>query len=83
MKYLKDLIWITELGLSVATPLALFLLAAVWLQNRFGLGGWIIILGLFLGLYSAFSSARTFARFYSSKKSKKEDEPPVTFREHD
>lgn len=83
MKYLKDLIWITELGLSVATPLALFVLVAVWLQNRFALGGWVIILGLFLGLYTAFSAARVFARFYIGKKPKKEDEPPVTFREHE
>lgn len=83
MKNLKDLIWITQLGLSVATPLALFILCAVWLQNRFSLGGWVVILGLFLGLYSAFSSARTFARLYKDRKSKKEDEPPVSFREHD
>ena len=83
MKNLKDLVWITQLGLSVATPLALFILAAVWLRNRFNLGGWIIILGAVFGLYSAFSSVRSFARLYREKKPKKGDEPPVSFREHD
>ena len=32
--------WMTQFGLSVAVPLVGCILLAVWLQGRFGLGGW-------------------------------------------
>lgn len=83
MKYLKDLIWLTQLGLSIATPLGLFLWGAVWLRSRYNLGVWILILGLVLGLYSAFSAVRTFFLYYKNREPKKKDEPPVSFREHE
>lgn len=35
------LAWVTQLGLSVAFPLAGFVLLAVWLKNRFGWGNWV------------------------------------------
>ena len=37
MKDLSLLVWLTQLGLSVAVPLAGFILLAVWLRSRFGL----------------------------------------------
>ena len=33
--FLKDLVWITELGLSVASPLVVFIVGAVWLRGAF------------------------------------------------
>lgn len=48
------LVWLTQLGLSVAVPPAGFVWLAVWLRSKFGLGKWIIVLGLVLGLKSAF-----------------------------
>lgn len=84
MKFLKDLVWITQLGFSIVIPLVLFTQGAVWLRDRYDLGVWIVLLGLGLGLYSAFSAARAFARIYLPKKDpKKEDEPPISFHEHD
>ena len=49
------LIWLTQLGLSVAVPLAVFLGGAVWLHRSRGWGTWIVWAGLLLGLSSAVS----------------------------
>ena len=53
MKDLQLLTWLTQLGLSTAVPLAGFVLLAVWLRNRFGLGIWVLFVGIGLGLISA------------------------------
>ena len=42
MKDLSMLVWLSQLGLSVAAPLAGFILLAVWLNERFSLGVWVI-----------------------------------------
>ena len=36
MKHYQLLIWLTQLGISVAVPLALCTLGAAWLRDRFG-----------------------------------------------
>ena len=50
MKNVSMLVWLTQLGLSVALPPAVFIGLAVWLQNRFGLGKWVVILGIVVGI---------------------------------
>lgn len=50
---LKSLALLSQIGLSVATPLVLCTYGAYWLRNRFGLGGWIVVVGLVLGLLGA------------------------------
>lgn len=85
MKDFNMLVWLTQLGISVAVPLALCILGAVWLRNRFGLGAWVLILGIGLGLYLAVDGFRTslkaMEQMSGSKKSGKE-EPPVSFNNH-
>jgi len=84
MKNLNLIIWLTQLGISVAAPMAGFSLLGVWLQQRFELGKWVIIAGLILGLWSAISgfchSLRVMQKLSHDKKSK--DEPPVSFNDH-
>ena len=53
MKLVRALALLTQLGLSVAFPLAGFVLAAVWLRNRFDLGVWVLVAGILLGFISA------------------------------
>lgn len=53
MKQISLLVWLTQLGLSVAVPLGGFVLLAVWLRERFDWGDWVIIVGVLLGLYCA------------------------------
>ena len=78
------LIWLTQLGLSIAAPLAGFVLLAIWLRSSFGLGVWIIWIGLALGLYSAAAGFLQSLRAMNlmSKDKKKQDPPPIAFNEH-
>lgn len=84
MKDMKLLIWMTQLGLSVAVPPAVLILLAVWLRNRFDWGVWVVIIGVILGLVLAaeglYSSLKTMKRM---AKKDKEETPPVSFNEHE
>lgn len=84
MKNLRMLVWLTQLGLSVAFPLAGFVLLAVYLRNRFGLGIWVLLVGIVLGLVGAVDGLRSSLRAMSrmaGEKPKKEP-PPVSFNDH-
>lgn len=51
--FIKAATWLsylTQLGLSIATPIVLCILLATWLQNRFALGHWVTLLGIILGV---------------------------------
>lgn len=80
MGTLRELTWLTQLGFSIVSPLALCVLGAVWLRDRFGLGTWVILLGLFLGLGGAISAGISFARAAAPRQ--KKDAPPPAFNEH-
>lgn len=69
------LAWVTQLGLSVAFPLAGFVLLAVWLKNRFGWGNWVIIAGVVVGLISAADGLRASLKAMEriSRTKKKDD----------
>lgn len=58
MKNLNLLVWLTQLGFSVAFPLAGFTLLAVWLRQKFDLGVWVLLVGIGIGLYSAIDGFR-------------------------
>ena len=84
MKHFNLLVWITQLGLSVAIPLGGFVLVALWLQKKFQLGPWVIVVGVILGLTGAADGLRTSLKAMETMaKDKKEDEPPVSFNDHD
>ena len=57
MKHAYDiarlLAWVTQFGFSVVAPLAGCILLAVWLRDRFALGGWVLALGVALGILGA------------------------------
>ena len=81
MKNLNLIVWLTQLGISVAAPLAGFTLLALWLQQRYALGKWVVLVGLFLGLWSAISgfctSLRTMRKLSDGKKDKEEHDVVV------
>ena len=84
MKNLQLLTWLTQLGLSTAVPLAGFILLAVWLKNRFGLGNWVLFLGISLGVFSAIDGFyKSLKALENLTKEKKKDKPPISFSEHD
>lgn len=86
MKNLQLLIWMTQLGLSTAAPLAGFVLLAVWLKNRFGLGTWVLFVGIGLGVFSAIDGLRKSLRTMekqSGKDKQEREEQPRSFNDHD
>lgn len=85
MKDLRMLVWITQLGLSIAFPLAGFLLLALWLRQRFSLGSWVLLLGLLFGLAGAvdgFRSSLKAMKILAGEPKKDDDPPPVSFNDH-
>lgn len=82
MKNMNLLVWLTQLGLSVALPPLGFILLAVWLRDRFGLGSWVMILGVIVGVVCALDGLRTSLKAMERMHRDKE-EPPVSFNDHD
>ena len=85
MKDFNLLIWLTQLGISVAAPLGGFIWLGVWLRQRFALGVWVVLLCIFLGIVCAVDGMRVSMRAMERMaKDKKEDEPPpVSFNDHE
>lgn len=86
MKELNLLVWLTQLGISVAGPLAGFVLLAVWLRQRFDLGVWVLLVGIVLGIAGAIDGFRVSMKAMermSKSKPGKNDLPPVSFNDHE
>ena len=85
MKNLKLLVCLTQLGYSVVFPLVGFTLAAVWLQKRFQLGVWVILVGIGIGLITAVDGFRVCLKAMEqmgSDEKKDPEPPPVSFNDH-
>lgn len=84
MKELTLLTWLTQLGLTVALPLGGFIWLAVWLRGKFGLGSWVLWLGIGLGaliaLNGLWNSLKTLMRFAGKDQKKK---TAMSFNQHD
>jgi hypothetical protein len=78
------LIWLTQLGFSVAFPLAGFILLGIWLHRSCGMGVWTVWAGIGIGLSSAISGFRNALRSMErmTKDRKKDDPPPLSFNDH-
>ena len=86
MKNLSLLVWLTQLGFSVAVPPAGFILLAVWLRARFDLGVWVILAGVGLGVICAIDGVRTSVMAMdrmANRKTPDQQPPPVSFNDHD
>ena len=82
VKDLGLLSFITQLGMSVAAPLAGFTLLGVWLKNRFGLGVWIVLVLMAVGLISAASGFMTTLKTLEKRESRKDKPASDSFNEH-
>lgn len=85
MKDLSLLVWLTQLGASVAFPLAGSILLALWLRDRFSLGDWVLWVGIILGIVGAIDGLRISLKAMDRLTHKKRDQepPPVCFNDHD
>ena len=85
MKNISLIVWLTQLGFSVALPPAGFILLAVWLRNRFDLGLWVLWLGIIIGLCGAIDGLRSSLKAMERlSNDKPENTPsPVSYNDHD
>ena len=84
MKNISLLVWLSQLGLSVAVPLGGFVLLGVWFHNTFGWGNWVIVLCTVFGMLCSvvgFKNALNEMNRIAGKETK--DKPPVSFNDHD
>lgn len=83
VKVMRYLVWLTQLGLSVAAPLVGFIFLGTWLHNSRGWGGWTVAVGVALGLLGAagglYNSFKTLHRMSKAD----EDKPAPGFNHHD
>ena len=84
MKDLNLLVWLTQLGFSVAVPPVLLILLALWLRDACGWGSWVVWIGILLGFILAIDGLRTSLKAMSrlSRTKKEETPPPVSFNDH-
>lgn len=84
MKNLSLIVWLTQLGLSVAIPPAVLIWLAVWLRSRFDWGVWVIIAGAVLGILFAINGFRNSLKMMDQMaKEEKAEKPPLSFNDHD
>lgn len=85
MKDVNLLIWLVQLGISVAVPLVGFILLGVWLHNSREWGSWVVIVGVIFGISGSVSGLRSSLQ-YLNKASKSNDEDNssvISYNEHD
>ena len=80
----RHLVWLTQFGLSVVIPPTLCIMGAVWLRRHFALGGWVVAVGVAVGVLAAISCLRSSLQVLDrqGKAPKKKEPPPVNFNQH-
>lgn len=84
MKILSLLMWVGQFGFSVIFPTLSFLILAVWLQTKFSLGMWIVVVLGILGVLTSISTTK--ACLHSLRKAAEEvsgqKDTPISFNDH-
>ena len=84
MKDVNLLIWLTQLGVSMAVPLGGFIWLGIWLRQRFDLGVWVVLAGIFIGIVCAVDGMRSSLKAMERmSKHNEEEPPPVSFNDHE
>ena len=63
----RNLLYLSQIGMSMAIPPILSLWLAGWLQNRFGLGNWIMIFGIVFGIGGMITNLLEYVRVFSNR----------------
>lgn len=84
MKFIALLMWVGQFGFSAIFPTVFFLLLASWLQGRFGLGMWIMVVFGILGVFTSISTTRSCLRSLrkAAEDAGSRQEHPVSFNDH-
>ena len=74
----RHLVWLTQFGLSVVVPPTLCIAGSVWLRHRFTLGGWVVAVGVVVGVLAAVSCLRGSLQALDRQTAKKHLLYPLT-----
>ena len=74
----RNLLYLTQFGLNLALPPALCLWLASWLQERFQLGGWVMIAGIICGVGVMANNILVFCQQFA-RKAKKETPERISY----
>lgn len=87
MKQISLLLWVTQFGFSILFPVCFFLIAGTWLQERFDLGTWVLVVCGIVGLLTSISTTRSCIRAMrkeaGDRKSEEDHKTVVAFNDHD
>ena len=85
MKKLSLILWVTQFGLSILVPPCFFLLLASWLQQKYGIGMWIVAVFGILWVMIAVGTARAnwCAMLKEAEDASGSQTPPVGFNNHE
>lgn len=80
----RHLVWLTQFGLSVVIPPTLCIMAAVWLRGHYALGGWVVGVGVAVGVLAAVGCLRSSLQALNrqARRTRPKDPPPVSFNQH-
>lgn len=88
MKLVRTVTLLGQFGFTFITPPVVMGLLGWWLQDRFGLGTWVMLICLLLGLMTSFAGALRFYRRVMLQIGKRAEaeaptEKPVVFYRHE
>lgn len=69
---LRYLAYFSQVGITMVTPPLILAFGAMWLRDKYGLGNWIVIFGILLGIAVALCSLRDFLRLTEKEARKSE-----------
>lgn len=81
-KVFSELVWLTQLGFSLLTPLLLCLGGAWLCVEKLSAPLWIMLPALVLGFGGAVASFCSFYKYTQKKASRSEQKAPPAFNDH-
>ncbi len=62
-KTIKYISFLSQFGFSLISPIIIMIFLSTYIRDYFELGNWVVLLGIFLGLGSAFTAAVKFYKY--------------------
>lgn len=71
---LRYLAYFTQFGVTMIVPPVLCAYGAFWLKGRFGLGNWVVVAGIVLGVVTAAAGVRDLLRMTENQARRRQQE---------
>ena len=82
-KALQDISAYGQIGFTIVVPPVILCMIANWARRRFGIGHWLLVAAIILGILCAFTSIYKICRAYLLKNTKENEENrKISYRKH-